>query len=293
VFRLFVSTTARFCQARGVASAAAFAIDCISAAPWALRWNMFVDRFCRRHFGTAAPLDLVRAGLTRPGALRHSRRISRLRAHYDIVAAYFTNTAAAHMVFERAVPMAVVAGEGGCVYQLEILTPRADMRGEGELMLALSHAGGLIAALPFRFGYCGGNRLALRLGRMHVTADAASVEADLYGLPVRAILMDGVYAMARTLGTTEITAELDDNGTFWGDCGAAYLPGGRFALPLEGQFWHSGTGRAALGDAWVPQQLARAELMSQANAAVASWLRYDEATAGRARRRAVMGAGAR
>ncbi len=292
MFRLFVSTTARFGQARGVASAAAFAIDCISAAPWALRWNQFIDRFCHRHFGTAAPLDLIRAGLTRPGGLRHSRRIARLRAHYDIIAAYFTNTAAVRMVFERAVPMAVVAGDGGCVYQLEILTTRADMRGEGELMLALSHAEGLIAALPFRFGYCGGNRLALRLGRIHVTSDAAAVEADLYGLPVRAMLMDGVYAMARTLGTTEITAELDDvsdvGGTFWGDCGAVYLPGGRFALPLEGQFWHSQAGRSALGDAWVPQQMARSELMSQANAAVASWLRYDESAARRAIRPATV-----
>jgi len=294
VFRLFVSTTARFGQARGLASAAAFAIDCIGAAPWALRWNQFIDRFCHRHFGTAAPLDLVRAGLMRPGGLRHSRRIARLRAHYDIIAAYFTDNAAARMVFERSVPMAVIAGEGGCVYQLEILTPHAERRGEGELMLALSHAGGLVATLPFRFGYCGGNRLALRLGHMHISAGADTVEADLYGLPVRAMLMDGVYAMARTLGTTEITAELDGAsdlwGTFMGDCGAVYRPGGRFDLPLEGQFWHSDAGRLALGEAWVPQQMARAELMSQANAAVSSWLRYDEAVARRAVRPATVAA---
>jgi hypothetical protein len=290
VFRLFVSTTARFCQARGVASATAFAIDCIGAAPWALRWNQFADRFCRRYFGTAAPLNLISAGLTRPGGLRHSRRISRLRGHYDIIGAYFTDTAAARMVFERPVPMAVVASESGCVYHLEILTPGLEMRGEGELMLALGHAGGTVAALPFRFGYCGGNRLALRLGRTRVAADAEAVEADLYGLPVRAVLLDGVYAMARTLGLTEITAELDDSGTFWGDCGAAYRAGGRFELPLEGQFWHSEAGRAALGEAWVAQQMARAELMSQANAAVASWLRYDEAAVGRAVRTAAVAA---
>ena len=192
------------------------------------------------------------------------------------------------MVFERSVPMAVVASEGGCVYQLELLTPGPEMRGEGELMLALGHAGGTVAALPFRFGYCGGNRLALRLGRMHIAAEADAVEADLFGLPVRAILMDGVYAMARTLGLTEITAELADSGTFWGDCGAAYIPGGRFGLPLEGQFWQSEAGRSALGEAWVPQQMARAEIMSQANAAVASWLRYDESAARRALRPAVL-----
>lgn len=285
MFRLFISTTTRFCQARGVASALSFAIDCTRAAPWALRWTQFIDRFCQNRFGTAAPLDLIRAGLSRPGGIGRGRRISRLRAHYDIIGAYFTDTAAARMVFERSVPMAVVAGEGGCVYQLEVLTPDANMRGEGELMLALSHAGGLVAALPFRFGYCGGNRLALRLGRMHIAAESLQVEADLYGLPMRAILMDGVYALSRTLGMTEITTELDDNNAFWSDCGAAYVPGGRFSLPLEAQFWHSDAGRSALGDAWVPQQMARAELMSQANAAVASWLRYDEAAHGRARRR--------
>ncbi len=288
MFRLFISTTARVCQARGVAPAASFAIDCMRAAPWALRWTQFIDRFCQTRFGTAAPLDLIRAGLSRPGGIGRGRRISRLRAHYDIIGAYFTDTAATRMVFERSVPMAVFAGEGagegGCVYQLEVLTPEENMRGEGELMLALSHAGGLVAALPFRFGYCGGNRLALRLGRMHVAGEAEYVEADLYGLPMRAILMDGVYALARTLGTTEITTELDDNNAFWSDCGAVYVPGGRFSLPLEAQFWHSDAGRSALGEAWVPQQMARAEIMSQANAAVASWLRYDEAAHGRASR---------
>ncbi len=284
MFRLFISTTTRFCQARGVAPAVSFAIDCMRAAPWALRWTQHIDRYCQNRFGTSAPLDLIRAGLSRPGGIGRSRRMSRLRAHYDIIGAYFTDTAAVRMVFERDVPMAVVAGEGGCVYQLEVVTPPAHLRGEGELMLALSHAGGLVAALPFRFGYCGGNRLALRLGRMHVAADAGRVEADLYGLPVRATLMDGVYALARTLGMTEITSELDDNNAFWSDCGAAYVPGGRFSLPLEAQFWHSEAGRLALGEAWVPQQMARAEIMSQANAAVASWLRYDEAAARRARR---------
>ena len=284
MFRLFISTTARFGQARGLASALSFAIDCTRAAPWALRWTSFIDRFCQDRFGTAAPLDLVRAGLSRPGGIGRGRRISRLRGHYDVIGAYFTDTAAARMVFERSVPMAVVAGEGGCVYQLEVLTPETNMRGEGELMLALSHAGGLVAALPFRFGYCGGNLLALRLGRMHVAAEAEQVEADLYGLPVRATLMDGVYALARTLGTTQITTELDDNNAFWSDCGAAYVPGGRFSLPLEAQFWHSEAGRAALGEAWVAQQMARAEIMSQANAAVSSWLRYDEAAHSRARR---------
>ncbi len=288
MFRLFISTTTRFCQARGIASAVSFAIDCTRAAPWALRWTQHVDRFCHGRFGTAAPLDLIRAGLSRPGGIGRSRHIRRLRAHYDIIGAYFSDTAATRMVFERVVPMAVVAGEGGCVYQLEVLTPPADLRGEGELMLALSHADGLVAALPFRFAYCGGNRLAARLGRMHVAGEAAKVEQDLYGLPMRAILMDGVYAMARTLGLTEITAELDGADDHWsafmGACGAAYLPGGRFALPLEGQFWHSDAGRTALGEAWVPQQMARAEIMSQANAAVASWLRYDEASARRARR---------
>ncbi len=284
MFRLFISTTARFCQARGLAPALSFAIDCTRAAPWALRWTSFIDRFCQDRFGTAAPLNLIRAGLSRPGGIGRGRRISRLRAHYDVIGAYFAATAATRMVFERAVPMAVVAGEGGCVYQLEVLTPEAHMRDEGELMLALSHAGGTVAALPFRFGYCGGNRLALRLGRMHVAAEAELVETDLYGLPVRSVLMDGVYALARTLGMTEISTELDDNNAFWSDCGATYIPGGRFSLPLEAQFWHSEAGRTALGEAWVPQQMARAEIMSQANAAVGSWLRYDEAAHGRARR---------
>ena len=284
MFRLFIPTAARFCEARGIASAIAFTVDYARAAPWALRWTQFIARFCHSRFGTAAPLDLIQAGLSRPGGIPYGRRVSRLRAHYDIIGAYFTDTAAARMVFERNVPMAVVAGEGGCVYQLEVLTPRADMRGEGELMLAMSHDDGVVAALPFRFGYCGGNRLALRLGRMHIAAEAATVEADLHGLPVGATLMDGVYALARTLGMTEITTELDDSSAFWGECGATYIPGGRFSLPLEAQFWHSEAGRKALGTAWVPQQMVRAELMSQANAAVASWLRYDEAAARRARR---------
>ncbi len=292
MFRLFVSTAARFIEARGVASAVLFAADYVRAAPWAVRWTAFAARFCRRRFGTSAPLDLIRAGLARPQGVSQGRHVCRLRAHYDVIDSYFTDIAAVRMVFERPIPMAVVAGEGGCVYQLEVLTPDGDLRREGELMLALSHAEGMVAALPFRFGYCGGNRLALRLGRMHVAAMADAVEADLYGLPVRAALMDGVYAVARTLGMTEITAELDDGG-FWGDCGAAYVPGGRFVLPLDARFWHSDAGREALGGAWVPQQMARAEVMSQANAAVASWLRYDEAAAGRARRRVAIGAGAK
>ncbi len=297
MFRLFVSTAARFCDARGLASATAFGIDYARAAPWASRWTALIDRFCRRRFGTAAPLDLIRAGLTRPDGISHGHRVSRLRAHYDIIDSYFTDTAAVRMVFEQAVPMAVAAGEGGCVYQMDILTPPAHMRGEGELMLAFSHYDGIVAALPFRFGYTGGNRLALRLGRMHVAADAARVEADLYGLPVRAAVMDGVYAMVRTLGVTELTAELDATSdvwrTFMGDCAAAYVPGGRFSLPLEAQFWQSDAGRAALGPAWVPQQMVRAEIMSQANAAVASWLRYDETAARRAHRRVAIGSAAK
>ncbi len=293
MFRLFVSTAARFCQARGLASAAVFAADYLRATPWAPRWTAFIDRFCHRRFGTAAPLDLLQAGLARPSGISHGRQVFRLRAHYDVIASYFTSAAAVRMIFERAIPMAVAAGEGGCVYQLDIVTPDPSLRGEGELMLALSHAAGTVAALPFRFAYCGGNRLALRLGRMHVAAEASAVEADLYGLPVRSILVDGVYAMARTLGVTELTAELDESGSFWGDCGGAYVPGGRFELPLEVQFWFSPAGRAALGDAWVPQQMVRAEIMSQANAAVASWLRYDESTARRALRPAVLGVSAK
>ena len=290
MFRLFISTTTRFCQARGVAPAVSFAIDCMRAAPWALRWTQHIDRYCQNRFGTSAPLDLIRAGLSRPGGIGRSRRMSRLRAHYDIIGAYFTDTAAVRMVFERDVPMAVVAGEGGCVYQLEVVTPPAHLRGEGELMLALSHADGLVAALPFRFAYCGGNRLALRLGRMHIAAQVTTVEADLYGLPVRAALMDGVYAIVRTLGITELTAELDDNAPFWTDCGGVYSPGGRFGLPLEMQYWHSDAGRAALGEAWVPQQMVRADLMSQSNAAATSWLRYDEAQARRIDRRVAVAA---
>jgi len=277
VFRLFVSTAARFCEARGVASAAAFAADYARAAPWAPRWSAFIDRFCHRRFGTAAPLNLIQTGLGRPSGISHARQVFRLRAHYDVIGSYFTDTAAVRMVFERALPLAVVAGKDGGVYRLEVMTPGAGWRAAGELMLALSHAGGLVAALPFRFGYCGGNRLALRLGGMQVVAQAESAEAELHGLPVRAALMDGAYALVRTLGITELTAELDDHGTFWADCGAAYIPGGRFDLPLEARFWHSDAGRAALTEAWVPQQMMRAELMAQANAAVASWLRYDEA----------------
>ena len=293
MLRFFVSTAARFCEARGVASAAAFAIDYARAAPWAARWSGFIDRFCRSRFGTAAPLDLIQMGLARPGGISHARQIFRLRAHYDVIAAYFSDMAAVRMVFERAVPLAVATGAGGDVYRLDVATPLPHMRPEGELMLALSHAGGLVAALPFRFGYCGGNRLALRLGHMHVVAPAQSVEAGLHGLPMRAALRDGVYAIVQELGITELTAELDGTSDLWGafmrDCGAAYIPGGRFDLPLEAQFWHSDAGRAALGDAWVAQQLLRAEIMSQATAAVASWLRYDETVARRARRPVAVG----
>lgn len=284
MFRLFVSTAARFCEARGVASAIAFAADYVRAAPWAPRWSAFIDRFCQGNFGTAAPLSLIQAGFARPGGISHARQVFRLRAHYDVIASYFIDVAAARMTFERALPLAVAAGEGGGVYHLDVTTPRPHMRAEGELMLALSHAGGLVAALPFRFGYCGGSRLALRLGRMHIATQAESVEADLYGLPVRAALVDGVYAMVRTLGVTELTAGPDDDDRFWGDCGAVHVPGNRFDLPLEAQFWRSCAGRAALGGTWVRQQMVRAEWMAQADAAVASWLRYDEAAARRIHR---------
>ena len=289
VFRLFVSTAARFYQARGAAAAAAFAAGYVRAAPWAPRWSAFLDRFCHRRFGTAAPLGLIQAGLGRPGGISHSRQVSRLRAHCDIIDSYFSDTVAARMIFERDLTMAVIAGEGAgqddCIYRLEVATPGPHMRADGHLMLVLSHADGQAAALPFRFGYCGGNRLALRLGRMHIASQAETVEADLYGLPVRAALMDGVYAIVRTLGITELTAELDDHAPFWTDCGGVYSPGGRFELPLEMQFWHSDAGRTALGEAWVPQQMLRAELMSQANAAATSWLRYDEAQVSRSDRR--------
>jgi hypothetical protein len=285
VFRLFVSTAARFGQARGAAAAAGFAARYVHAAPWAPRWSAFLDRFCRRRFGTAAPLNLILAGLGRPGGISHSRQLSRLRAHCDIIDGYFTDTVAARMIFERDVPMAVVAGEGGQAYRLDVATPGPQGRADGWLMLALSHADGQAASLPFRFGYCGGNRLAVHLGRLQVAAPVEAVEADLYGLPVRAALMDGVYAIVRVLGVTELTAELDDHAPFWTDCGGVYKPGGRFELPLEVQFWHSDAGRAALGDAWVPQQMLRAEIMAQAHAAATSWLRYDEADASRAERR--------
>jgi hypothetical protein len=292
VFRLFVSTTARFCEARGVASAFAFAADYVRAMPWAPRWTALIDRLCQRRFGTAAPLGLIQAGLIRggpgrPDGVSHARRIFRLRAHYDFVDSYFTDTVAARMVFERALPLAVAVGESGSLYQLDVMTAEPRMRAEGELVLALSHAGGLMAALPFRFGYCGGNRLALRLGRMHVAAQAEDLETDLYGLPVRAALVDGVYALVRVLGVTELTAAFDDSDAFWSDCGAVHASGDRFHLPLEAHFWHSEAGRAVLGAAWVPQQTMRAELMAQANAAVASWLRYDEAAARRVYRPAI------
>jgi hypothetical protein len=290
VFRLFVSTAARFCQARGAAAAAAFAAGYVRSAPWAPRWSAFLDRFCQRRFGTAAPLSLIQAGLARPGGISHSLQVSRLRAHCNIIDSYFTDTVAARMIFERDLPMAVIAGEGGAVYRLETATPGPQRRADGELMLAFSHADGQVATLPFRFAYCGGNRLALRLGRMHIASQVATVEADLYGLPVRAALMDGVYAIVRTLGITELTAELDDNAPFWTDCGGVYSPGGRFNLPLEMQYWHSDAGRAALGEAWVPQQMVRADLMSQANAAATSWLRYDEAQARRTDRRVAVAA---
>ena len=289
MFRLFVSTAARFCQARGAAAAAGFAAAYVRAAPWAPRWSAYLDRFCQRRFGTAAPLSLIQAGLARPGGISHGRQLSRLRAHCDIIDSYFTDTVAARMIFERDLAMAVVAGERankeGRVYRLEVATPGPQWRADGELMLALSHAAGQVASLPFRFGYCGGNRLAMRLGRMHIASQVEAVEADLYGLPVRAVLMDGIYAIVRTLGITELTAELDDNAPFWTDCGGVYGPGGRFDLPLDIQFWHSDAGRSALGDAWVPQQMLRAEIMSQAAAAATSWLRYDEALALRADRR--------
>ncbi len=285
MFRLFVSTVARFSQARGGAAAAAFTAGYLRAAPWAPRWSAFLDRFCQRRFGTAAPLSLIQVGLCRPGGISHSHQISRLRAHCDIIDSYFTDTVAARMIFERDLAMAVIAGEKGGVYRLEAATPGPQRRADGELMLALSHADGQVATLPFRFGYCGGNRLALRLGRMSVAAQVETVEADLYGLPVRAALMDGVYALVRTLGITELTSELDDNAPFWTDCGGVYSPGGRFSLPLEMQFWHSDAGRAALGEDWVPQQMLRADLMSQANAATTSWLRYDETQARRTDRR--------
>ena len=292
VFRLFVSTAARFCQARGAVAAASFAASYVRAVPWAPRWSASLDRFCRRRFGTAAPLDLILAGLGRPGGVSHGRQLSRLRAHCDVVDSYFTDTVAARMIFERDLPMAVVAGEGALAYRLEVATPEPQWRADGELMLSLSHADGQVASLPFRFGYCGGNRLAVRLGRMHLTQKIDTVEADLYGLPVRAALMDGVYAIVRTLGVTEFTAELDDNAPFWTDCGGVYSPGGRFELPLDMQFWHSDAGRAALGDAWVPQQMLRADIMSQAAAAVASWLRYDETQAHRTDRRVAVAAAA-
>ena len=285
VFRLFVSTAARFGQARGAAAAAGFAARYVRAALWAPRWSVFLDRFCRHRFGTAAPLDLILAGLGRPGGISHSRQLSRLRAHWDIVDSYFTNTVAARMIFERDLAMAVMTGEDGRVYRLDVATPPPQWRADGELMLALSHADGQVASLPFRFGYCGGNRLAVHLGRLQVAAPVEAVEADLYGLPARAALMDGVYAIVRVLGVTELTAELDDDAPFWTDCGGVYRPGGRFDLPLEMQFWHSDAGRAALGEAWVPQQMLRAEIMSQANAAATAWLRYDEAEASRAERR--------
>jgi len=298
VFRLFVSTAARFRQARGAAAAAGFAAGYLRAAPWAPRWSVFLDRLCQRRFGTAAPLNLILGGLGRPGGISHSRQVSRLRAHCDIIDSYFTDTVAARMIFERDLPMAVAAGEGAGeganggarVYRLEVATPGPQRRADGELMLALSHADGQAAALPFRFGYCGGNRIALRLGRMQLAAQVETVEADLYGLPVRAALMDGVYAIVRTLGVTELTAELDDNAPFWTDCGGVYSPGGRFELPLDMQFWHSDAGRTALGEAWVPQQMLRADIMSQANAAATSWLRYDEGLASRTERRVTVAA---
>jgi len=63
VFRLFVSTAARFRQARGAAAAAGFAAGYLRAAPWAPRWSVFLDRLCQRRFGTAAPLNLILGGL--------------------------------------------------------------------------------------------------------------------------------------------------------------------------------------------------------------------------------------
>ncbi|MGZ3305634.1 MAG: hypothetical protein ACXU8U_07210 [Asticcacaulis sp.] len=273
MFRLLIKTTTRMIESRGLRQTSQFINEYLRSAPWSDRWTAFIDGFCRRHLGSPAPLDLIQAGVWRAGA----RRFNRLRAHYEILGAYLSAPVLGRLVLGRTVQIASLEA-GAMHYRLDLSSPPS-LRARGELMLALTRAGAAEPAawLSLRFGWSGPHRIALRIGRSGKGGGVDEIERDLHGLPASSVLMDGVYAMVRTLGVMEVTAESGGEDRFFSDCGGLLMPAqGRFELPLQPVFWCSGAGRAALGEAWVPQQMLRMGLMSQANAQVASWLRFDE-----------------
>lgn len=275
MFRLLIKTTTRLVETRGSGAAIAFAGHFLRALPASAAWAAYVEDMCGRRFGGAVPLDLITTGIV-PAKSQSGRRLQALRVHYDMLDTYFGQAVLARLLFARPLAMSVFSGDSGAIYGLDLVMAPASQRAEGELMIILrrEHEAEPVACLPLRFAAADCHGIALHLGHIHLSASADDATTDLYAMPVKAAIMDAVYALVRVFGITEMTAPAGDDA-FWIDCGGE-AGNGVFHLPLEGLFWCSKTGRAALGENWVPQQMLRTAILPQCQASVTSWLRFDE-----------------
>ncbi len=277
MFRLLVKTTKRLIETRGLRAAGTFAAHFLRALPSSAAWAAYVEKICMRRFGGAVPLDLITTGIV-PAKRQSSKRLQALRAHYDVLDTYFGDAVLARLLFGRPLAMSVFSADSGTIYGLDLVATSAALRPEGELMIVLRGEDRVqpIGLLPLCFAAAGHRGISLHLGHMRLSPEADEAARDLYAMPVKAAIMDAVYALVSVFGVTELTAPAG-NDAFWADCGGEPSDGA-FRLPLEGLFWRSKTGRAALGENWVPQQMLRTVILPQCQAAVSSWLRFDETT---------------
>ncbi len=206
MFRLLVKTTKRLIETRGLSAAGVFAAHFLRALPASAAWAAYVEKISLRRFGGAVPLDLITTGIV-PAKGQSSKRLQALRAHYDVLDSYFSDAVLARLLFGRPLAMSFFSGDSGAIYGLDLIGAPSSLRPEGELMIVLrgEHQSQPIALLPLCFAAAGHRGISLHLGHMRLSPEADEAARDLYAMPVKAAIMDAVYALVSVFGVTELT----------------------------------------------------------------------------------------